>query len=286
MDNITEEAPIWEIVPFGEASHGMWNAYEEVTGITGPGFVGLNDELPSMSVESGLKKLDLAVFGGEIFVPQDKARMYGGEAKYVGDKMPLILRVAGADGERNFLYDNILAYCVANNLLIDAGGVGDNNYVILVVRFQEGVTQGLYSPENFKSGAMLDLQWINNGGIYKDTYNGKSVLGYGAFLKSYYGIQIASTRTVHAIVNIDPAHIPTATMLDTALASARATGKNTHLFMHPQCKTLLNTLKDSKMRTIPGDKNMVTLFDYWNDVPITGSYNFNEGSDSHITVPV
>lgn len=60
VDGLTEEAPILGIIPFHEASHGLWNMYEDVTEVQGAGWVAMNAPLPGVEVTSDLRKVDLS----------------------------------------------------------------------------------------------------------------------------------------------------------------------------------------------------------------------------------
>ena len=73
VDFLTNDSPILDNMRFEASSHGLWNAYEEVAKISGAGFIDINQPLPEMEVDSNLKKIDLSILGGEIFVPEDKA---------------------------------------------------------------------------------------------------------------------------------------------------------------------------------------------------------------------
>ena len=73
VNSLTEESPILDNMRFEESTHGLWNAYEEVAKIDGAAFVDINQPLPEMEVDTNLKKIDLSILGGEIFLPEDKA---------------------------------------------------------------------------------------------------------------------------------------------------------------------------------------------------------------------
>jgi hypothetical protein len=78
VDNLLEDSPILKIIDFVEASHDLWNAYEEVLSVDAAGFVDLNAKLPTLSAKTKVEQVDLAVMGGEIEVPEDKAQVFGG----------------------------------------------------------------------------------------------------------------------------------------------------------------------------------------------------------------
>ena len=85
VNSLTEESPILDNMRFDESTHGLWNAYEEVSKINGAGFVDINQPLPQMEVDTNLKKIDLSILGGEIFLPEDKASVIG-ISEYFGKK--------------------------------------------------------------------------------------------------------------------------------------------------------------------------------------------------------
>lgn len=282
VDQITEKTPILDIWPFMEASHGLWNVYEQVSSITGPGFVDMDAPLPEIGVDSDLKKIDMSIMGGQIFVPEDRAKMMGGREAYFAKKMPSINKQAGMTTEIALLYNNIRHYALLNSgRAVSCGGSSNTNYSMLFVRFEEGITTGLYSPDGFKQGAMLDTRAINGGELYK---NEDGVLGYGLRQKGYFGMQIADSRTVYALVNIDGAHKPTEDQIDDALAEVRADEGNTYIFCHRKCRNLLNQYKEDRLEMRVNEKHFSRSFTHWDDVPMVTSYNFHEGTEDNATV--
>jgi len=285
VDELLEEAPILGIIPFEEASHGLWNVYEELGAVTGPAFVEMDAALGAMSVDSNLEKVDLNIMGGIIECPEDRAKMFGGKEKYFARKVPSLLKKAGMTTEIKYLYDNLRAYAVANSMATDAGGSSNTNYSILAVRWVPGTTCGLYSPEGFKKGAMLDFTPINGGSLYKSTYASTSdVLVYGIRAKGYFGMQLADTRTVGAIVNIDSSNVPTETEINGLLADVRATSKNTMLLMHEKCRSLLFSHKNAVLHMTPNEQGYDERVASWNGIPIHTSYNFYDATESNVTV--
>lgn len=280
VDQLLEDAPILDIIPFEQASHALWNAYEEITDVDGAGFVELDGALPTVAATSELKKVDLSIMGGKITVGEDKARAYGGQAKYFAKQMPAILRQTGMVAEAAIIYNNLLQYAIDNDNLEDmSGGAGDNCYSIVACRFLAGVTTGLYSPEGFKQGAMMNLEPINGGNLYD--INSDGTLGYGMRIKNYFGLQLADQRTVAAMVNIDSDNQPTATDVDQLLDRVRAAG-NTYLFMHRKVLSFLQDIKGSGVEYIEynaAQKSVERRIASWNGIPIITSYNFSETED-------
>ncbi len=287
VDALTEKAPILDVIPFEEASHGLWNAYEDLSTVQGAGFVELNAPLPQVTADADLKKVDLAIMGGEIEVPEDKARMFGGKEQYFARKTEAILRASGMAAEKKIVYDNFRAFALDHGKALSAGADTDDCYSIVAVRFEPSVTCGLYSPESFRRGSLLDQVPINNGGLYK---NAAGVLVYGMRLKGYFGIQIADPRSVAAIVNINAANVPTAAQVDDLLAMVRADAADTKLFLHMRCKNLLNRYKAGdgngagSLQTFAETRDLNRTFEAWNGIPLVTSYNLLEGAEAAVSL--
>ncbi len=285
VDQLTEEAPILAVIPFEQASHGLWNMYEEVDDVIGAGWVEMNAPLPTVDVIGNLKKVDLSILGGEIECPEDTAKLFGGKEAYFSRKLPKVIRKSGMSAETRILYDNFRAYALKNKKAINAGSSTNTNYSILAVRFVSSETCGLYSPECFTQGSLLNTMPINGGNLYKAT-NGKhqGVLVHGIRLKSYLGLQIANKNTVGAIVNVSKDKLPTEAMIDDLLASVRAVPGSTHLFMHEKARNLLYRYKASAMQIVPGGKDLDRQVTHWNGIEIITSYNFQDASEKVVSL--
>lgn len=282
IDFLLEETPVLAGIKFEEASHPLWNLAEVATEIKGAGFVKLNSPLPKMHTSSKLEQVDLDIMGGEIFVPQDKAVAYGGLAKFLAKRMPKILKEAGVKTEKRIIYDNYLKYAMDNQKVIDAGGtsagLGDTGlYSMIIVRQVSGENCGLYSPEGFKQGAMLDVQPLYNGSLSHDD---KGVAGYWTQVKGYFGMQLMNPKTVSAIVNISEDKLPTIKQINKALLDARANPANTKIILHPQVLSWLGaTYKHEMLRTTNTDRSVNFMLNYWNEIPMVSSYNFCDGTE-------
>jgi len=280
VNTLLEETPILDIIPFEAASHGLWNVHEEIESITGAGFVEMDQVLPTLAMTSKLIHVDLSIMGGKIYCGEDKAKMFGGKEKYFAHKMPAILGQTGVDTEVAILYNCIRKYCIANSLITKAAGSSDANYTILFVRFKEGVTGGLYSPEGFKQGAMLDTKPINGGNMFEHYSTG--VLSYGLRLKGYFGFRMADTKTVHAIVNFDASNLPTAIQINNAITAVRGNPGNTKIFMHQKALDLLYKFKEDDLQTRPMDRDYNLTYDHWGRIPIITSYNFLDATEADV----
>ncbi len=285
VDYLTEEAPVLAVLPFEQASHGLWNMYEEVDDVTGAGWVEMNAPLPAVDVTGNLRKVDLSILGGEIECPEDTAKLFGGKHLYFNRKLPKVIRKSGMSAETRILYDNFRAYALKNKTAISAGSTTNENYTILAVRFVSSETCGLYSPECFVQGGLLHSEGINGGALYKAP-SGKhqGVLVYGMRLKAYLGMQIANKHSVAALVNVSRDKVPTEVMIDDLLASVRAVPGSTYLFMHEKARNLLHRYKSSALHITPGGKDLDRQITHWNGVRIVTSYNFQDGTEKVVSV--
>lgn len=293
VDQFLEDAPIVEMLPFERTSHGLFNVYEELVDVQGAGLVDLDEALPVVNVDSKLEQISLSVIGGEMFVGEDKAKQMGGPQAYFAKKQPSILRKTGMDLEKSVLYNNIRAKAITSGgeHLLDATGNAGTNYSILAVKWVPGETTGLYDSNGFGRGLLFDIQALNGGNLSKfstTTTDGRtvSINGYGVRMKSYIGMQLANSRYVSAIVNIDPANakLPTEAQLDDLIMSVRGqTGGSTWLYCHPKVYSALFKYKGESLELRVGDE-IVRSFMTWNGIPIITSYNFEQGTEANVSV--
>ena len=287
VDAITCEAPILRDLPMEPSSHGLWNIYESMKDITGGDLVDLDAPLPKVSAESELKQTDLSIIGGEMEVGEDTARKLGGPVSYFAKKATPVLRKTGMSAERSLLYDNVRAFAIRNGNIQSAGGTGTRNYSILCVHYVPGEITGVYDPAGFGNGKTFDLTPIAGGELYK---NAEGRLVYGMRLKTYFGVQLANPDYVSAIVNCDidsdtssARTFPTMRQMDKLLIDARA-GQNTFIFCHPAVKAYLGTTCKLEHMTLVSGNGFSTQIDAWNGVPIITSFNFDNGTETAVSL--
>jgi len=297
VDQFLEDAPILEMIPFESTSDGLFNVYEEIENVAGPGLVDLDEALPIMDVETKLGQINLSVMGGKMYVGEDKARQFGGPAAYFAKKQPSILRKTGMDLETSILYNSLRAKAITSGAstghLFDATGSNNTNYSIIAVKWVPGEVTGLYDPNGFGKGMLMDVQPLHGGNLAEfsqTTTDGRSVTvtGYGVRMKSYVGMQLANARYVSAIVNIDPAaatpDLPTEAQIDDLIESVRGqVGGSTWLYMHPKVKTALQKYKGDSLELRVGD-DLVRTYETWNGIPLITSYNFKRGTEANVSV--
>ena len=286
VDQILEEAPILDMLPMQAASHGLWNLYESQGTVTGAGLVDFDDELSEVNSDTELQQIDLSILGGLIYCGEDKAKKFGGFTSYVARQLPAILKQTGMDTEASIIYNNIRQYAIDNSKALDATGTGSTNYSILCVNWQVGQTTGLFDPAGFGRGAVMDVLPLASGGLMPRTVGGKSILQYGARLKSYIGIQLANARYVATIVNIDIANskLPSEAQMDKVISMVRGRPGTTFLYMHQDVLTALFPYKASRLFIQNAEKTKDSRIIEWNGIPIIVSYNFLEGTETKVTI--
>jgi len=283
VDGITEETPVLNTIPFEQATHDLWNVATVLENISGGGFVDMNAPLPKVQVGRGLRKVDLEILGGEVFVPQDTAVIHGGAPAWFAKNEFSIMRNFGMTAEEAILYDNLRAYALDNGNKINAGASGDVNYSILAVRWVPGEVCGLYSPKMFaKGGELVKAEALGGGGLIKDAAT--NVNGYGMQYKGYLGIQLLNDKCVAGIFNITDSNKPTALQVDGLLEMVRADKKRTFLYCHPHTMGILADVgKGGGFRMGPDDKNVNREIEKWNGVPIVTSYQFMAATESVVS---
>jgi hypothetical protein len=284
IDSLLEESPILAGMPMEPSTHGLSNVFEKITSVTGAGMVDMDAPLGTMDATTELAQNDLSIIGGQMFVGEDKARKFGGATAYFNKKLPLALKTTGMDIEAAILYNNLRAFTVTEGKAESAGGSSNINYSVVAVTWTRGEITGLYDAEGFGNGKVFDITPINGGNIYADS-NG--ILGYGVRVKSYMGVQLANSRYVSSIVNIDLDSVTpkpvTDTMMDNLLLNCR-NNTSTVIYMHPRVLTYLFTYKASKLMMNVTDNNVNRVIAYWNGVPIVTSYNFLDALETNVTI--
>lgn len=279
VENITEKTPILDHIKFEPASHAMWNIAEEVTDVSGGGFVELDAELEEVSVASKLRKVDLSIMGGKMYCGEDKARMFGGKEKYFAKKQPVVLKNLGMKAETSIIYDNLRRFALDCGNKINATATGNANYSLLAVRWERGETCGLYSPEGFEQGALINTLPINGGSLYEK--DGKLI--YGVRYKGYFGIQLLNTKTVGGIFNITADKLPTEMQVDDLLDMVRADA-NTFLYGHPKMASFLSEIgKGQRYQMDSKDTNVKRRITHWDDVPIVTSRQFLDAAEAVVS---
>jgi hypothetical protein len=270
VDNILEESPVLASIPYEEATHPMWNVYQDVESVTGGSFVDANAVLPTMSSTSQLKQTTLGIIGGQHEVSKDNANMLGGAEAYFRSKEGLFLKKTGMASELK-IFNNFETFSINNSTYQKTGASSGNGYSMVAVRYASGETIGLYSPVGERTdGQLMTVTPLANGGLYKlaDGTN-----GYGVEYRGYFGVQIASTRSVAGIFNIQSGKLPTEEQIDQMLIEVRANGANTFIYCHPVVLMLIKKYKTDKLQMSMSETDLGRGIITWDGIRFVTSYN-------------
>lgn len=282
VDYLTEEAPILAMLKWIPATHGLWNVEEVLTRVNGPSFVELGAPLPGMEAASNLRQTYVSVLGGEMEVSKDKADQFGGAAKYFARRESAILKKAGMDTELAIWRDHWRKAALAQGR-VTKGGASSKCYTVMVVRFDKEVNIGIYDPNGFNQGRLVDITPINGGSLYH-LRQSSGVLGYGVEYRGRFGWQnLAPERSVHAIVNVDAEKLPSLDMLEDAIAAVRGTAENTYIFgNHKILQKTMSAIKKTYLQMTIQDGSLKTAIGDINGVRVVGSYNLPDGNEAAV----
>jgi len=291
VNDFIKKAPIWAGVPMQEASHGLKNAFEKLGTVDAfKKLDGLDAPLPSVDVSSTLDYTDLSVFGGKMIVGEDKAKAFGGKEKYFATKLPLVIRQTASSFEKALIYQSLRPYAAELDNQISAGGAtADSQYSLVCVKWEPGVTTGLYNPKGFGNGEVFDLMALNGGNLYDVK---EDVPGYGMRVKGNFGLQLVDNNGA-SIVNIDLAAdatkdsgfkaLPTEAMIDDMIYSVEGDMSDTVIMGHPRVLGALAYYKRKALIMSPKDMSYPGQISDWGGIPLVGSYNFSFGKEAVVS---
>ena len=279
------------------ASNNIINKYEKARDVQGPKRVDLDAPLQLLSVVSDLLETKLFKIAGLLELPQDRieAATRGWVAQWMSRKLPIALQKGMANIEYSYLYDILLASCLATpgrtiNANPNATGTG-KYYTILGCAYDEGQNCGLYNPNRAnplggQAGAgngenqqqtFFRIQAMWNGGMGKLS-NGAS--GYSWDVSAMLGFQQANEKKERAIVNIDEEHFPTYLQLVQFARSIKGNNARKHIYMAPAVADMIiskysNTNSNNALITVDQNGRLRIV-----GIPVTESDNFIDGEDA------
>lgn len=306
INQFIKELKFMDKVPFIPATHGMFNQYEEITGVTGAGWREFDAPNEEMDIESIMRQEKLGVIGGDMSVSAERALLIANNIKdsgkaaelYFAKRTPTILNDAGKATERHFIYEHLYKKMhqynkmvkadVGKRTMINAGGTGSTNWSIFAIRQNKEENCGLLSPIGENSDELMTMEWLNDGALHKIT-SGKDAgkTGYEATWKAFLGYQLGCPNYLGGIFNIDPDHdkMVTATMIDDLLDVIEADPTDTVLVMQRGMKTKLGRLKLGLLQLKNEDKTISTALNDWDGIDIVGTNTMMRGNEEKVAMP-
>ena len=291
VDYTTEDAPLFASVPTEPTSDGLQDVYEVLTSADFIPNQELDAPLQMVDTATRLEQTNLGNWACKIEVGEDKLMtMKMSDDAYYAMKTPEILRQTGGKLSRT-VYDQLKAYAYNNQTVegiadrvILAGGAGANdNYSISAVKWVGGQTTGLYNAGGWGNGKVFDVKKLYGGDL---GLNSEGVACYSSRIKLNSGLKLANPRYVTSLVNIT-ADGNLATMgLDDKISQMieEARGADV-LYMHPTLKRLIGSaFKLEKIQLVNADRDINSLVDSWDGVPIITDYNLLKGTEALVTL--
>jgi len=302
VNTITEDAPIvGNDVLFQAASNNIVNKYEKAREVVAPKRTDLDAPLQLLSLVSDLKETKLFKIAGLLELPQDQIEAATPQwvAQWMARKLPVILQAGMGNIEQSYLYDTLLANCLANagrTINMNVAASGNNYFSILGCCYDAGQNVGLYNanrtnPTGGAAGAgdgdtpqqtFFRMQAMWNGGLGKLS-NGAS--GYSWDVSAMLGFQMANEKKFKAIVNIDESHFPTYQQLIEFARDIRGNNARKHIYMS---RTIADKILSLYTRA-SGDNSFSSLIVVDQNgriricgIPVTESDNFLNGSEKAI----
>jgi len=283
IDTINEEAPIVSEIPVLPTSSGMQHSYQKITATTGPGLVELDGALTTISADTKLETINLSIFGGVMKKGVDTVAILGGKSKAFANELMIASKSFAQELEKSVLYNSLRTYSINNGNYIKAGGSASVNRSIICVTWSEGEINGLYNPEFYGAGKVLDVIDLTPSAPVLN--QNTSALEWQYAVKGNFGMQLANESLVSSIVNIDTTNAPNlflASMIDEVIVNARARGKNSMLIMHPTMASYLSTFKTTQYYSVL-DSEINRLVAFWNGVRIVESYNMLNKTETTVS---
>ena len=297
IDLLTEEAPFLERLPMEPCSDGNINKFEKLTSVDSAQVVAVDEPLPVVNSETELDSTTISRTGGIIRAGKNLIDMWpGGKDAYYAKKFMPILKESGNQLEQTLLYNTFIDAAIKAGNVIDAGGTTANKQnTMLFIKWGEGETNGLFNPSLVNSGKMFNIADVNGGNNY-ELYNPttqQNDLVYGRYMESFIGAQVANSRNVFAIVNIDLGddgaegylNLPTEVMMGKAQTSVRARPGNTQIWAGSEVITAMGIeYSGANVNTRPESQARQNEIKFWNDIPMLPSYNFKENAEAVVSV--
>lgn len=150
---------------------------------------------------------------------------------------------------------------IDNGLTQSMGGDEGKSATMFVIRWQEGVMEGLFNQEMMANGSLVNMELIGNGATYLKTTNtttGAVKPVKGAKYTSFMGLLRAGGANVATITNIEDATGDKVTVAAIEKAIEQVKGYtnagNTVIVLNSRCMRLVKELKDTKLTNNDTDR--------------------------------
>lgn len=291
----TNGNPIIATLPMQAATHGYKNVYAKQTKVDAPKPVQRDSELPVVGISHELGEATLGKIGGRLPMPRDLATNLGGYEVMLDRNLQTIIEKGTNNNEKQIYYDGFMKYALQNGNYASAGGTTDNKqYSLVIAHYDPAGVVGLYNGNKLSNGKLFEQYMLWGGAEGEiELADGTKCTGKMFCIEAELGIQLARPEYVQAIVNIEPKAnasdskkidgLPSLELLAKKLSDARANMANTFIYCHPYIASCLAINYNLDQRRIKnGDGKLDFILTEINGIPVVGSYNINDGTESVI----
>lgn len=290
IDYLVEDAVIVKEIPFQAATHGIKNVFERVKDVTGPTLVDLDAPLPLVTALTELGETPLFKIGGKLEIGKDKAEAMHGKEEYLRNRLPAILKLAGASLDKAIYYDVMLKRAMemkrVKSCTTSVTDTSEKKYYSMVaIRWSAGENCGLYNNNRTNGSAEGSFFTMDNlwGGQLGTLSGGET--GWAIDVTSMIGLQIENPKYIMGFVNITEDNLPSYADLIGIANGVRGNGANARIYASPELADILA----SKYSRAAGDNSFSSLVTVDTDgnvrikgIPVVGDYNILAGTEAGI----
>ena len=287
IDNLSKESGFLRTAFAFKSSNGYIHKYKLYNALPTFGIVSPGSASAGTTATSNVKQLDLKICRSIQDEPADIVDTYpDGRSAYFDDQLPAYLESYGQAVSKGVFYgyNSTFGYSEGfkglhqmakeyGNVTQMVGTTGSRTS-IFAVSFKPSVCGLVVNSEVIKGTApFLNIDVMNGGNPVMNTYNTTTMTKQKVYQIDYYSwlaFLSASSYDVSAITQIqdDTNDKPTSAGMDTMLDQVRAEAGKTIIYCNRTARRLLYELKNSKMQTIPGDKDFNNVLETWNGIPL------------------
>lgn len=247
VDPFQREAPLFQSMPCMLSSKADKNIFDIIKDVAVPTVTEFDAPLPKLYASTESNFASLAKVGGRFEIGRDRARLNGGVENILERQLPPILSRAGASFDYSFLYNSLRKFCIDNYAEYKtATSFSGQGYSMIGINWADGENIGLVSP--YLPGEKVFETTAIGGGNIIDLIDktGHVYSGYALEIVTFIGIQLARPDKVHALVNIDASHMPTAEDILNFIDNFKGyNGNNCAIYAHPKLINALRAKYDS-----------------------------------------
>ena len=285
IENLTKYSGLLQSMPVAPSSHGVFHRFALAADLATGKFRALNGSIVPSSISKDVETEDL--FEMSALDELDSSYVENLPSDIMGvfqDRAPQFSIGMGQNLAKQFFdgihgsgdaggFAGLRDLAIANGLNQSMGGEEGSSSTMYIVRWQEGVMEGLFNSNMVDAGEIVKTELIGKGATYTkvtDTSTGATTFKKAAKYTAYLGLLKAGTSNVAVITNIEDASGdgPTAAAIDKAIEQVKGytNSGDVAIYCNSRVYRLTNTLKNSKLETVAKDKLYSARLATWDGI--------------------